>query len=117
LGMPATSIDQDPIDPIQLDDVEPSHVAISQNTNTSSKSTLQITADELELFHAKLTIADKDGDLGLFKKPSLSRTSRCIIAYFRYFDPHAPFVHYASFSISKSHRQSIRDLNPAGRIR
>ncbi|KAJ9606189.1 hypothetical protein H2200_009150 [Cladophialophora chaetospira] len=88
----------------QLSDSEPvQDVSIAQRVTPLLKSAIPVTADELELFHAKLTIADKDGDLSQFKKPGLSRTSRCIIAYFRYFDPHAPFVHYASFSISKTH--------------
>jgi hypothetical protein len=71
----------------------------------AAKSALQVTSTELEAFFAKLSLADVDGDLGHFQKPSLSRTSRCIISYFRYFDPHAPIVHYASFSIAKTHRQ------------
>lgn len=73
--------------------------------NANSTSILQITQDELELFHAKLTITDAEEGLANLRKPSLSRTLRCIIAYFRHFDPHAPFIHYASFNISTAHRE------------
>ncbi|KAJ9639748.1 hypothetical protein H2204_003541 [Knufia peltigerae] len=86
----------------QLDSTELSEgngIKLSPNPT----SILQITQDELELFHAKLTVTDAEEGLANFKKPSLSRTLRCIIAYFRHFDPHAPFIHYASFNISTAH--------------
>lgn len=88
----------------QLDSTELSEgngIKLSPNPT----SILQITQDELELFHAKLTVTDAEEGLANFKKPSLSRTLRCIIAYFRHFDPHAPFIHYASFNISTAHRE------------
>ena len=92
-------------DVLELDTIaQPSNA--DQRVNTHAHSTFQITANEFEIFHAKLVTAEIDGTLGRFKKPSLSRTLRCIIAYFRHFDPHAPFIHYASFSILTSHRKS-----------
>lgn len=105
--MPMTNIGEYPENISPLNGDEPSHevgVGVGQKPNVSSNSAVQITPDELELFHANMTIADGGGDLAHFKKPSLSRTSRCIIAYFQHFDPHAPFVHYASFNVSKAHR-------------
>ncbi|KAK5046984.1 hypothetical protein LTR84_006926 [Exophiala bonariae] len=74
-----------------------------QKSNGNPNCAIQITSNELEVFHAKLLISDVDGTLSNFHKPSLSRTLRCMIAYFQHFDPHAPFVHYASFSISTEH--------------
>lgn len=89
---------------VQLDASEPPNDA-GQKVSVNPNCAFQITANELELFHAKLIIADADGTLDNFKKPSLSRTLRCMIAYFRHFDPHAPFIHYASFSVSTAHRE------------
>lgn len=109
--MPVTNVGEDPENIPQLNGDEPSNdagVSISQKSSLNSNSAVQITPDELELFHANLMIADAGGDLAHFKKPSLSRTSRCIIAYFQHFDPHAPFVHYASFNVSKAHREYRR---------
>ncbi|KEF59861.1 uncharacterized protein A1O9_04709 [Exophiala aquamarina CBS 119918] len=74
-----------------------------QKFNVNPNCAFQITANELKLFHAKLIIVDADANLDNFKKPSLSRTLRCMIAYFRHFDPHAPFIHYASFNVSTEH--------------
>lgn len=91
-------------DLVQLDASELPKDA-GQKVNVNPNCAFQITANELELFHAKLIIADADGALGNFKKPSLSRTLRCMIAYFRHFDPHAPFIHYASFNVSTEHRE------------
>jgi hypothetical protein len=78
---------------------------LTAGEDITSTSALVITADELELFHANLMTANGEGDLNHFKPPSLSRTLRCIVAYFRHFDPHAPIIHYASFKISTAHRQ------------
>lgn len=92
-------------DIIQVDVSEPPNDG-GQKVDGNPNCAIQITANELEVFHAKLIITDADGVLANFKKPSLSRTLRCMIAYFRHFDPHAPFIHYASFSVSTEHRES-----------
>ena len=73
--------------------------------DTSVHNALHINTDELQMFHAKLTDADPHGDLHQFRRPSLSRTLRCLIAYFQHFDPHTPIVHFASFKIYETHRK------------
>ena len=93
---------QDPTLPLNSNDLPN---GANQKFSPGPMAALQVTPDELRLFHAKLTIADAEECLVSFKKPSLSRTLRCIIAYFRHFDPHAPFIHYASFNISTTHRE------------
>ncbi|KPI41947.1 uncharacterized protein AB675_5498 [Cyphellophora attinorum] len=64
---------------------------------------LQITAADLQGFHANLDRADPAGDLQDFRRPTLSRTLRCLIAYFQHYDLHTPIVHFASFKISDAH--------------
>lgn len=71
----------------------------------TTSNVLHIAPEELDIFHAKLTASAVVGGQLHFRRPSLSRTLRCIIAYFRHFDPHCPIVHYASFKISETHRQ------------
>lgn len=74
-------------------------------SKANSRSALQVTHDEHRLFLATLAPDDANSDLHRFQRPSISRMQRCLIAYFRHFDPHAPFIHYASFSVAKTHRQ------------
>ncbi|KAK4940366.1 hypothetical protein LTR10_019472 [Elasticomyces elasticus] len=80
-------------------------VFTSENSSrVNSHSALQVTHDEHRLFLATLAAEDANSDLCRFQRPSVSRMQRCLIAYFRHFDPHAPFIHYASFSVAKTHR-------------
>lgn len=102
---PAVNLPGLPDDIVQLDVGDPPNDT-GQKVYGNPNCAVQITTNELEVFHAKLMIADVDGTLANFQKPSLSRSLRCIIAYFQHFDPHAPFIHYASFSISTEHRMS-----------
>ena len=69
-----------------------------------SHSALQVTHDEHRLFLATLAADVSNSGLHRLQRPSISRMQRCLIAYFRHFDPHAPFIHYASFSVAKTHR-------------
>jgi len=80
----------------------PSEAAQESEYRPVHSNALQIEPHELETFHTKLAQCDINGDLAAFKRPGLSRTLRCIISYFRHFDPHTPIIHYASFKISET---------------
>jgi hypothetical protein len=84
--------------------------------SSSVLNALQITQDELQDFHDNIYEADGGHDLQDFRPPSLSRTLRCIIAYFEHFDPHTPIVHFASLNISKSHPALILIMLAIGAV-
>lgn len=77
---------------------------------------LHITANDLQGFHQNIDRADIAGDLRGFRKPTLSRTLRCLIAYFQHFDLHTPIVHFASFKISDAHPSLVLVMIAIGAV-
>ena len=89
-------------------DLTPIQTALSDSesparADRSVHDALQITVGDLQGFHGNMDKIDSAGDLTYFRRPTLSRTLRCLIAYFQHFDLHTPIVHFASFKISEAH--------------
>jgi hypothetical protein len=64
---------------------------------------LHVTAGDVQYFYDNIAQADPNGHLAHFRRPSLSRISRCLTAYYQYFDLHTPVVHFASLKIAEAH--------------
>ncbi|PNS15931.1 hypothetical protein CAC42_4332 [Sphaceloma murrayae] len=67
------------------------------------RSGLVITEEEVDAFTRQLRQVDTYGRLRDFVPPSKARLSRCLSAYFDYFDPHAPIIHRPTFNLRNSH--------------
>jgi len=73
----------------------------SANTSPSDRTGLST----VEKLAANIKAADRHMLLKDFKLPSESRVRRYINAYWDYFDPHTPIIHWPTFNISESPRK------------
>ncbi|ETN39746.1 uncharacterized protein HMPREF1541_05972 [Cyphellophora europaea CBS 101466] len=115
-NQPSTSLPMIPessINPLQL--ATPESVSDVRSV-TAVHNALQITLDELQIFHSSINEADPGGVLKQFRRPSLSRTLRCLIAYYQHFDLHTPIVHFASLKISDAHPALILIMLAIGAV-
>lgn len=101
------------IRPFQL--ATPESVSELRST-TGVHNALHISADDLLQFHNKIALADPDGHLSHFRRPSLSRTLRCLIAYYQHFDLHTPIIHFASFKVAEAHPSLVLVMLAIGAV-
>ena len=90
--------------------------ATTSRVEASVHNALEVTAEDLHAFYENLDQADEEDDLSDFQRPSLSRTLRCLVAYFQHFDPHTPLIHFASFSVGESHPALVTIMLAIGAI-
>jgi len=77
----------------------------SDSTSTSPSDRTGLST--VEKLAANIKAADKHMLLRDFKLPSESRVRRYINAYWDYFDPHTPIIHWSTFNISESPRKLL----------
>lgn len=90
--------------------------AATSRVETSVHNALEVNAEDLHAFYENLDRFDEEDDLSDFQRPSLSRTLRCLVAYFQHFDPHTPLVHFASFSVAESHPALVTVMLAIGAV-
>lgn len=77
---------------------------------------LHISAEDLNVFSAKVRAIDAFGTITSFPIPRRPRIVRALTAYFEYFDPHAPFVQHATFNLRETHPALILAMIAIGSL-
>ncbi|KAL2837816.1 hypothetical protein BJX68DRAFT_272900 [Aspergillus pseudodeflectus] len=64
---------------------------------------LRLREEDIDVFRNNTLNSDQQGVLADYKFPTRARIVRLLSAYLKYFDPHTPIVHRATFDIKSSH--------------